>query len=229
MYYNKMHLDQGIIQEITKYLSGSDLLSCRLVWKFKCGKLHNLIELAQFVISNGFIKNKFTKYFAYRYEFAMSSPEYAYYYVRDNDVYPPEILAIISTSAEYSYNWASYTSERFVEGELAIANSSQYAYKYACDVLRCPWELSGADRYIIDIAHNSLLQDSDYTIGYVDDVIHGRWLAFEEKISKNTYTSYLYATYVMNCRWPTGSDIDEKLMFGYSKYYKLPLYKELDD
>lgn len=75
-----------------------------------------------------------------------------------------------------------------------IANCPSYAFEYAQNVVRGPWEAGEA----------AIRRNSNSSLSYARDVVRGRWEKGEYVISGCAHASFLYASGVVGGRWEAG-------------------------
>jgi len=93
-----------------------------------------------------------------------------------------EKLIIDKQNAGLAYQYAMSTHRRFRKAEQLIAKKSEWAFRYAQDIIKRRWP--PGEKAIAKTSWPAFL--------YARDVIHGRWPEGEEAIAKNETTNALY-------------------------------------
>jgi len=83
---------------------------------------------------------------------------------------------------------------RIPQWEHIIAESAEYSYKYATEIIK--------GRFIA--GERAICQTSDWAFFYASDVIKGKWKDGEGAILKSPKKVYEYALEVLDERWPEG-------------------------
>ena len=96
---------------------------------------------------------------------------------------------------------------RFKNVEIACINP-KYAYEYARDILKGPFELGEA----------IIATDSKQSYDYANRVLHGPFPLGEPVIATNAYKSYMYAVLVLKRRFHLGERTISKSNVFKEKY-----------
>jgi uncharacterized protein YeaC (DUF1315 family) len=125
----------------------------------------------------------------------------------------PEGEAAISQDPEWAFKYASRVIRgRWPEAEPFIAQNPKWASKYASIVIRSRWP---EDEIVI-------AQDPEGAFNYATAVIQGRWPEGEAAISQDPKWASKYASSVIRGRWPEGeSAIARHPLWAYYYVYSV--------
>ena len=102
---------------------------------------------------------------------------------------------------------------RWPEAESYIMKDAEWAYEYACNVMK-------NERWLE--AEPVIMKNAKWAYWYARYVINGRWPEAEPFIMKDAEWAYVYAKYVIEDRWPEAEPVimkDAKWADRYCWYF----------
>jgi hypothetical protein len=116
------------------------------------------------------------------------TPKIAFFISSYENKRSPKLENIISTDANYSYQYALHVVKgKWRKGENIIITSPYYSYLYALHIVKGKW-IKGEE---------VISNDSECSYHYAKDIKIGRFKKGEKSIIKNPKYSYWYIKYVV--------------------------------
>ena len=115
--------------------------------------------------------------------------------VADTNEKKQELEHLWARYLEYAYWYACDVIKKpWLLGEKVISSDPKYAYWYAREVIKNPWEPG----------EKAIASDSAYAYMYARDVIKNPWEPGEKVIARSSYHAFWYAFRIIKNPWEPG-------------------------